>query len=72
MDLIAEMGGERPQVRHADWRSADQRWFVADTRQFGVATGWRPQVDAPRGVAELYRWFSHAATPNRAAKECVA
>ncbi|HJP97874.1 MAG TPA: NAD-dependent epimerase/dehydratase family protein [Rhodanobacteraceae bacterium] len=72
MDLITTLGGEKPQVLHADWRAADQRWFVADTRRFGVATGWRPRVDATQGVADLYQWFSRASATDRAAGECVA
>jgi CDP-paratose 2-epimerase len=72
MDLIATLSGRRPRVLHADWRAGDQRWFVADTRRFGVATGWRPRVDAAQGVADLYRWFSRAAATDLAAGECVA
>ena len=72
MDLITRLSGERPEVRHADWRAGDQRWFVADTRRFGAATGWRPRVDAAQGVSDLYQWFSHASATNRAAGECVA
>jgi CDP-paratose 2-epimerase len=72
LDLIGTLGGRRPQVLQADWREGDQRWFVADTRRFGVATGWRPRVDAAQGIANLHEWFSRAAGAKRVAGECVA
>lgn len=37
-------------------RESDQRVFVADTSKITAATGWRPQVDAAQGVAEMLEW----------------
>jgi CDP-paratose 2-epimerase len=45
-------------VRFADWRIGDQRYYVSDTRRFEAATGWRPRVDVPTGVERLYRWLA--------------
>ncbi|HKB13024.1 MAG TPA: NAD-dependent epimerase/dehydratase family protein [Vicinamibacterales bacterium] len=40
-----------------DWREADQRYYVSDTRKFRKATGWMPTVGVRRGVASLYDWL---------------
>src|SRR5438067_12116322 len=48
LDLIAALHGRRPEVRFADWRPGDQRYYVSDPRRFMQATGWRPRT----GVAE--------------------
>lgn len=58
MDHIETLVGRRPDVRYADWRAGDQRYFVADTRRIrselglGRARGWRD------GVAALAEWLS--------------
>lgn len=58
LNEIRTLQGHAPRVLREDWRTADQRWFVADTRRFGAATGWRPQVGARDGIARLFRWLS--------------
>jgi CDP-paratose 2-epimerase len=60
IDLIGELSGERPNIRWADWRVADQRYYVSDTSTFGELTGWNPQVPVERGVANLYDWLAGA------------
>jgi len=60
VELITELEGVRPRVRHDAWRVADQRWYVSDVGAFTAATGWRPRVDAADGVARLHRWLRDA------------
>ncbi|HLI17531.1 MAG TPA: NAD-dependent epimerase/dehydratase family protein [Rhodanobacteraceae bacterium] len=55
---IAALHGRLPRVLREGWREADQRWFVADTRRFGAATGWRPRVGAKEGIERLFRWLA--------------
>jgi CDP-paratose 2-epimerase len=62
LDLIAEIGGERPDVAFHDWRVGDQRYYVSDTAKFGAATGWAPTVGVERGVERLYRWLVDSGT----------
>jgi CDP-paratose 2-epimerase len=45
-------------VEHGDERPGDQRYYVADTRRFGAATGWSPLVDIHDGIERLVRWLS--------------
>lgn len=58
MRHIETLVGHAPDVRYADWRAGDQRYFVADTRRIrsdlGVAKarGWR------EGVAALAAWLA--------------
>ncbi len=57
LDAIAELGGRTPRVRYAEERIGDQRYYVADTRRFERATGWRPSVGVQEGIERLHRWL---------------
>ncbi|MBS0448199.1 MAG: GDP-mannose 4,6-dehydratase [Proteobacteria bacterium] len=37
-------------------RESDQRVFVADVAKIGALSGWRPRVDAVRGVGRMLDW----------------
>jgi CDP-paratose 2-epimerase len=59
--LIAEIGvltGTAPDVRFADWRAGDQRYFVADTRAAQAVLGLGPKVPWRTGVARLAAWLA--------------
>ncbi|MBZ4419423.1 NAD-dependent epimerase/dehydratase family protein [Myxococcus sp. RHST-1-4] len=57
LELIEELVGHRPDVRHEAWRTGDQRYYVSDTRKFQSATGWSPQVGVRDGVTRLLGWL---------------
>jgi len=57
LDLIAEFTGEAPDIRFADWRPGDQRYYCSDTRKFQQATGWQPKVAARDGIGRLHEWL---------------
>jgi CDP-paratose 2-epimerase len=60
LELLAalrRLHGKLPPVRFSEWRSADQRYFVADAGRFRAATGWEPRVSSTEGIEKLYRWF---------------
>ncbi len=60
IDLIATLENRRPEAHFERWRTADQRYYVSDTRRFSAATGWRPTVAVREGVWRLYRWLLEA------------
>jgi CDP-paratose 2-epimerase len=47
-------------VEHAEERTGDQRYYVADTRRFRDATGWSPLVPVREGIDQLVRWLAPA------------
>jgi CDP-paratose 2-epimerase len=55
---IGDLSGRPPQLAHAEERTGDQRYYVADTRRFQAAAGWRPLVSAEEGIEQLYRWLA--------------
>jgi CDP-paratose 2-epimerase len=57
MDSMADALGERPEVTYDAWRTADQRYYVSDTRKFEGATGWSPRVSVREGVCALRDWL---------------
>jgi len=57
MDLLSELQGHSPSARFADWRPADQQYYVSDTRRFCAATGWMPRTGVREGLNHLYQWL---------------
>ncbi len=67
LELIGELLGRRPETHFADWRQADQQYYVSDTRKFSTATGWSARTDIRAGVKTLYHWLQefHRVVPAR-------
>ena len=65
VERIASATGRRPAMKHADWRTGDQRWYVSDTRRFREATGWHARVGVDEGLKRLGDWLIqlHATRP---------
>jgi len=60
LELLARIEsthGRLPPVDYADWRAADQRYYVSDTSRFREATGWEPEVELGEGLEQLYDWL---------------
>jgi CDP-paratose 2-epimerase len=49
--------GTTPEYSLEPWRTADQRYYVSDTRRFGRLTGWFPRVPVVEGVERLATWL---------------
>jgi CDP-paratose 2-epimerase len=60
LEIIGEIErrlGRRVELRFEDWRSGDQRYFVADTRRATAELGLAPPLDWRQGLAELTDWL---------------
>jgi CDP-paratose 2-epimerase len=57
LQIIQDVHGKKPEVQFAEWRAADQQYYVSDTRKFAQATGWKPKVSVTQGVGRLYHWL---------------
>jgi CDP-paratose 2-epimerase len=57
LQIIEEVDGKRPEVEFADWRAADQLYYVSDTRKFAEATSWKAKLNVTNGVGRLYHWL---------------
>lgn len=62
LDLIGELRGGMPEVRFEPWRTADQQYYVSDTRKIFEATQWKPRVRVREGVFRLFTWLKEAHT----------
>ena len=49
--------GHPPRASFEDWRIGDQRYYVSDTGRLATACGWRPEIAAADGIADLLRWL---------------
>jgi CDP-paratose 2-epimerase len=57
IDLMATLRGKPPEVQFSAWRSADQKYYVSDTRKFSEATGWQQKVGVREGIMRLHNWL---------------
>jgi CDP-paratose 2-epimerase len=57
LEMIGGLNNEDCEVEFDDWRTADQRYYVSDTRKFTAATGWRPRFSVRQGVTRLFKWL---------------
>ena len=63
LDLLGELNGAAVELSSAETRMGDQRYYVADSRRFRDATGWRPRVGVSEGVERLVRWLAPERVP---------
>jgi CDP-paratose 2-epimerase len=56
--FIAELLGDELDIRYADWRAGDQRYFVADARTACSALGLESPLGWRTGVARLAEWMA--------------
>ena len=52
------MVGHPTELAFSDWRSGDQRYYVADTRRAVAALDLPPPIHWRDGVADLARWLA--------------
>jgi CDP-paratose 2-epimerase len=68
IDLLERLQGQHPVIRFDGWRTADQQYYVSDTRRFSSVTGWSPRTAVCDGVARLYHWLLESHEPVTAHK----
>ncbi len=56
LDEITLLIGRDVPVSHTEWRTGDQRYFVADTRRIADAIAWRAQTGWREGLRNLAEW----------------
>jgi CDP-paratose 2-epimerase len=57
VDLLSAIQRQRTPTMFEEWRLADQRFYVSDTRKFSQLTDWRPEVGVKEGVERLMQWL---------------
>lgn len=70
--LLGELLGVSPTILFANWRKADQRYYVSDTKAFREITGWQPKTALREGIERLCAWIRPAAERERFATPGVA
>jgi CDP-paratose 2-epimerase len=60
--------GQKLKLTFEDWRSGDQRYFVADTRRARAALGLAPPLDWRLGLADLADWLLQSERPSRSSR----
>lgn len=55
--LIAQLNDSIPEWVKEDWRPADQRYYVSDTRKFTELTGWKARTSIQEGIFSLHHWM---------------
>jgi CDP-paratose 2-epimerase len=57
IDLITEIVGERPDVKYAEDRHGDLRYFVCDIEKAKNNLNWEPTVKPLEGISLLIEWI---------------
>jgi CDP-paratose 2-epimerase len=60
LDRIAALSGQRPELRFAEARTGDQRYFVTDTAKARRVLDWAPLVGVDEGIRRLAAWLGQA------------
>jgi CDP-paratose 2-epimerase len=60
LDLMSHLHGRQTGAAFEEWRLADQRFYVSDTRRFSDLTDWQPRVSVKDGVTRLSEWLRDA------------
>jgi CDP-paratose 2-epimerase len=58
VNCIEDTLGTKAEIRFAEWRAGDQRYFVSDTRRAAAALGLRVPKPWRLGLRELAAWFA--------------
>lgn len=69
---IGDIVGHPPEICHAEPRTGDQLYFVADTSRLHEATGWRPVTFWRHGIAALADWLDRNRAEGALAHRFVA
>lgn len=57
-DLLTTTTGQKPKIRFAEWRPADQRVYISNITKAREELGWKPTVTPKDGVTRLVRWVT--------------
>ncbi len=57
ISLLSEIQAVAPAISFADWRVADQRYYVSDTAAFRQVTEWHPKTRLRDGIEHLCAWL---------------
>jgi len=69
---IQELLGRRPEIRFADWRRGDQRYYVSDTRAITEALALPQPRPFSRGIADLAEWLTRSARTESGGSQLVS
>jgi CDP-paratose 2-epimerase len=69
VDEIERRTRRRPRLSFSEWRVADQRYYVSDTRNLQQATGWAPRTTTEVGIGRLLEWLGQQ--PENRAREAA-
>lgn len=58
LDQLEVLSGQPVEYDFGDWRSGDQKVFVADTRKAQAELGWQTSIHPAEGVKRLYEWVT--------------
>ena len=55
--IIENLSGKKAILTHKDWRPADQKVYISDTRKLKEILGWQPTITPAQGVGRMIRRY---------------
>jgi len=59
LSMLHKYTGKKTKVRYSDWRPTDQKVYISDITKATRVLGWKPTIDAMKGVQELVKWVQN-------------
>jgi CDP-paratose 2-epimerase len=59
LELMERITGKRSEVKHEDWRPADQKCYVSNISPIKKALGWEPKVSPEEGLIKVTEFFKN-------------
>jgi CDP-paratose 2-epimerase len=56
--LLEKINGRKIELKHFDWRPADQKVYISDITRAKKDFGWEPRISPEDGVSRLHKWVT--------------
>jgi len=56
VSMLEKMNGSKMEMKHFDWRPADQKVYISDISKAKKEFGWEPKVSPEEGVRRVNEW----------------
>lgn len=57
LDMLKQLTGITPKVRHSEWRPADQKVYISNIGKARNRLGWTPKIGVREGVRRMVSWI---------------
>jgi CDP-paratose 2-epimerase len=64
ISVIEKETGKKAQITYGDWRHADQKIYISDTRKITYLTGWEQKTSPEEGIKKMIKAYANGKYEN--------